>query len=60
MLAGLSALAGHVHHDDIFRCDHFPHPVKGKCIVPLVKLGMGLSGTLDNGLVVTEEVTKVT
>ena len=52
--------ARHVHDDDIFRHYQFPHPVKGECIVPLVKLGMGVSGTLDNCLAVTEDVTDIT
>jgi hypothetical protein len=30
--------------------------VKGNCIVPLEKLGIGLSGTLDNRIVVTKDV----
>jgi hypothetical protein len=48
-----------VHDDDIFICNQFPHPVKEKCIVPLVKLGMGVSGTLDNGVVVTKDITDI-
>jgi hypothetical protein len=48
-----------VHHDDIFRHDCFPHMVKGECIVPLVKLGMGVSGTLDDDHVVTKDVTDI-
>jgi hypothetical protein len=33
--------------------------MKGECIVPLVKLGMGVSGTLDNGLVVAKDITYI-
>ncbi len=40
---------GHVCHDDIsFRCDRFPHLMKGENIMSLVKFGMGLCGTLNN------------
>jgi hypothetical protein len=46
--------------DDIFRHDCFPHLVKGECIVLLVKLGMRVSGTLDNGFDIAKDVTDIT
>ncbi len=33
--------------------------MKGEHIVPLVMFGMGLSGTLNNGLVVTKDITDI-
>jgi hypothetical protein len=50
---------GHVHHDDILRCNCFPYLVKGECIVQLVKLGMWLGLILENSFVVTEYVANI-
>ena len=46
-------------HDDMFGHDHLLHTVKRECIVMLMKLGMMVSGTLDNGHVVTKDVADI-
>ena len=48
-----------MHHDDIFGHDCLSHPVERECIVALMKLGMRVSGTLDNGLVISKDVADI-
>jgi hypothetical protein len=48
-----------MHHDDIFGHDCLLHPVKRECIVAFMKLGMRVSGTLNNGLLVSKDVADI-
>jgi hypothetical protein len=44
-------------HGDDLGCNSFTYMVKGEGVVTLVKLGVRDSGTINHGLVITEDVT---